>query len=173
MKRAEAFERRAFGRRRTHIRASLRIGYRVVKCTIKDISEGGALLEFEEHLDLSGRVWLSWPDQPNELVCQVRHSRNNSAGVQFVTPQALNLKPTVTPANVFKLVAITVPGDERPASGKDLVAKYRRALVDYLALAASNAAGESGSSDMVPVPVPPRELSGLRKRRWKRRPSSS
>lgn len=173
MKRAEAFERRAFGRRRTHIRASLRIGYRVVKCTIKDISEGGALLEFDEHLDLSGRVWLSWPDQPNELVCEVRHSRSNSAGVQFVKPQALNLKPAVTPANVFKLAAITVSGDERPASGKDLVAEYRRSLLDYSALAASNAGSESGSSNMVPVPLPPRDLSGLRKPRSKRRPSSS
>jgi hypothetical protein len=169
MKRAKAFERRAFGRRRTNIRANVRIGYRVVTCTIKDISEGGALLEFDEHLELSARVWLSWPDQPNELVCEVRHSRNNSAGVQFVRPQALNLKPAVTPANAFKLIAIPVPREERPAaSGKDLVAEYRRSLLHYSALAASNAAGAIGSSNTLQVPVPPRDLSGLRKRRSKR-----
>lgn len=156
MKSAEAFDRRVFGRRQTNIRASVRIGYQVVACTIKDLSEGGALLEFEEPVDLPSRVRLSWPDHPNEVICEVRHARRNTAGVQFTRPQTLSLKPAVTPADVFKTAAPATE-DRSAVSANNLVAERRRGLRQHVAAPAA-------SKVLVPSTAgtePPRDLSAL------------
>lgn len=156
MKSAEAFDRRVFGRRQTNIRASVRIGYQVVACTIKDLSEGGALLEFEEPVDLPSRVRLSWPDHPNEVICEVRHARRNTAGVQFTRPQTLSLKPAVTPADVFKTAAPATE-DRSAVSANNLVAERRRGLRQHVAAPAASkvlAPSTAGTE-------PPRDLSAL------------
>lgn len=168
MKSAQAFDRRVFGRRQTNIRANVRIGYQVVACSIKDISEGGALLEFDEPVDLPARVRLSWPDQPNEVVCEVRHVRRKSAGVQFTRPQALSLKPTVTPAEVFKSASsASTATDNRPgASANSLVAERRRNLHQTLAPTSPSAAPAPARGDHVrqasETLEPPRDLSALK-----------
>lgn len=162
MKSAEAFDRRVFGRRRTNIQASVRIGYRIVPCTIKDLSEGGALLEFETQMDLPARLWLSWPGQSNEVVCEVRHTRRNSAGVQFTRPQALNLKAAVTPAEVFRPAPAAHDEASTGASGNDLVSEHRRALRQVASASASHVGDGNGPPMAQLAPEPPRDLSALK-----------
>jgi hypothetical protein len=82
-------ERRAFGRRETAIDANVRIGHRNYACIIRDISEGGALLEFSEPVDLPSRIWLSWAQSNGEIVCEPRHTRGCRIGVQFARPIVL------------------------------------------------------------------------------------
>lgn len=156
MKSAEALDRRVFGRRHTNIRASVRIGYQVVACTIKDLSEGGALLEFDEPVDLPSRVRLSWPDHPNEVICEVRHARRNTAGVQFTRPQTLSLKPAVTPAEVFRSAA-PAPEERSAVSANNLVAERRRGLRQHAAAPASSKVAVPSAA----VTEPPRDLSAL------------
>ncbi len=168
MKSAEALDRRVFGRRQTHIRASVRIGYQVVDCTIKDLSEGGALLEFEQRIDLPARVRLSWSDHLNEVVCDVRHVRGNSAGVQFTRPQAFSLRAAVTPAETFKPAAVTAL-DERPSvTANSLVAERRRTLRQSAGEQSSaiprapSVAVRPAAPNPSPASEPPRDLSALK-----------
>lgn len=128
MKPVESFDRRGFGRRKTNISAQVRIGYRVVACTIKDLSEGGALLELAEHIELPQRLWLSWPEQKSEIACDVRHARLNLAGVQFLRPQTLTLRPALAPSDPVMAHPTPAPkSSERTNSAFDLVAERRRA----------------------------------------------
>ena len=82
-------ERRAFGRRETNIKATVRAGNCMHTCIIKDLSEGGALLEFDSHFALPSLLWLRWDDVPSEIICEVRRHHGNRAGVQFARPIAL------------------------------------------------------------------------------------
>lgn len=128
-------DRRAFGRRPTQIAASVRIGYRLQPCTIKDLSEGGALLEFPEVVELPARLWLAWSDMPNEVVCEVRHVRGRNAGVQFARPISLAIRPTSAPAEGSTSQPLPAPlprartSDARNGlSASELVAQRRNAL---------------------------------------------
>lgn len=91
-------ERRSFGRRSTNIRASVRIGYRFVPCTISDLSEGGARLELDEEVELTARLWLSWDEQPSEILCELRHQRGKTAGVQFSRPIVITARAAAEPS---------------------------------------------------------------------------
>ncbi len=91
-------ERRSFGRRSTNIRASVRIGYRLVPCTISDLSEGGARLELDGEIELPARLWLSWNEQSSEIVCELRHQRGRTAGVQFARPIVITARAAVAPS---------------------------------------------------------------------------
>lgn len=83
--RADACERRAFGRRATDTPGCVRIpGRGSLSCALRDISEGGALLAFAgETLPSAPRFWLSFADLP-EVLCDVRHRRGGFIGVEFV-----------------------------------------------------------------------------------------
>lgn len=127
-----AFERRAFGRRATDILAKVRIGYRIEPCKIRDISEGGALLEFTELPDLPQRLWLSWPDYPQEIMCELRHVRANRAGVQFARPISVSIRQTTEPQAPAAAGRRTADADAEPAAARDngaaLVAQLRAGL---------------------------------------------
>lgn len=131
MKPADNFDRRVFGRRRTDISAQVRIGYRVIQCVIKDISEGGALLEFSSVADLPARLWLSWPEHKTEILCEVRHTRRNTAGVQFSRSQTMALRPAVAPSEPLALHPTSLaaaPDRAAAANASDIVAERRRAI---------------------------------------------
>lgn len=161
MKAVETYDRRGFGRRRTDIRAQVRIGYRVIACTIKDLSEGGALLEFDEQIDLPARLWLSWPDSRSEIVCEVRHSRRNTAGVQFARSASMALRPAVPlsePAGAQLAPPLKAP--EHPhATASDIVAERRRSLRP----ATAPAAAAVKSVEALAAGEPPRDISTLMK----------
>lgn len=160
MKPAESnLDRRAFGRRPTTINANVRLGYRILTCLIKDISEGGALLEFAEDVDLPSRLWLSWADSA-EIMCEVRHQRNRRVGVQFLRPQALALRPAVAP--VLEPAAQPAPRAQAltPATrASDIVARCRNAR-------RAPAADLAGASEIIAKPVEqacetPRDVSTI------------
>ncbi len=160
MKPLASFDRRTFGRRQTDIKASVRVGYRVIPCIIKDLSEGGALLEFAEQTDLPVRLWLSWPEQKSEIVCEVRHTRRNTAGVQFTRPQQMGLRPAVEPGEQFAVIPLATPSRTvervQAATGSDLVAERRRAIRQPTALVPEPIAAV-GSAHA----EPPRDISML------------
>lgn len=85
------YERRAFGRRQTHEHAAVRIpGRPALRCTIKNISAGGALLDFGEKVFLPYSFQLYWETQRRTEVCEIKHTKGSFVGVQFVTHAAEN-----------------------------------------------------------------------------------
>jgi hypothetical protein len=159
MKPVESFDRRGFGRRQTNINAQVRIGYRVIPCTIKDLSEGGALLEFAEHTELPQKLWLSWPEQKSEIVCEVRHMRRNTAGVQFLRTQTLSLRPALEPSDPVAVQPAPPPkASERAHSAFDLVAERRRATRPVAETAPVFASPRDKPATLA---EPPRDISTL------------
>lgn len=85
LKRNDFAEKRQFGRRQTNLRAWIRVAGRPpLPCFVKNLSEGGALLECE------GGVWvpfsfrLTSEDKQIDRVCEIRHQTGGNIGVQFV-----------------------------------------------------------------------------------------
>ncbi len=83
-------ERRVFGRRQTNDHAIIRVpGRPALRCVIKNISEGGALLEFDAPV-----VWLpfnfriNWETGSRQEDCEIKHQNGNRVGVAFVVRKA-------------------------------------------------------------------------------------
>ncbi|MEQ1652104.1 MAG: PilZ domain-containing protein [Hyphomicrobium sp.] len=139
------YERRAFGRRETRLPAIVRINHRTtVSCTVRDVSEGGALLEFSEAVELPARIRLAMDSSPNDIICDVRHKRGKLAGVQFTGGNlTIALRHIVDPADPATrlpegLPTVQTENDcQRSKDLAELVARLRRSLV---ALAAANLA---------------------------------
>ena len=92
-------DRRAFGRRDTHMAATVRTAnHTYYDCVIRDISEGGALLEFPAPVQVSGRLWMSFKGSGQEIIGEVRHVQGNRAGVQFARNISLTARPIAAPA---------------------------------------------------------------------------
>lgn len=128
-------ERRAFGRRETNIKATVRAGNCMHVCFIKDLSEGGALLEFENQVTLPSLLWLRWDDVPSEIICEVRRIHGNRAGVQFARPIVLATRHNASSAEPVAKSSpqppsspARVPVRETLVRAADLVAKHRSAL---------------------------------------------
>ena len=127
-------ERRAFGRRETNIKATVRAGTSMHVCLIKDLSEGGALLEFENQVTLPSLLWLRWDDVPSEIICEVRRHHGNRAGVQFARPIVLATRHNAASAEPAAKAPLQPPSPPREpvretlARAADLVAKHRSAL---------------------------------------------
>lgn len=178
------FERRAFGRRETLLPAVVRINQRtILSCTVRDVSEGGALLEFPEVAELPPRIRLTIGGSVNEIICDVRHQRENRAGVQFACgPMAIALRQIVVPADPATRVQHPAAIDERftdtgggPQVAMQLIAQLRkaRAIVrDDEAVALIVAANDDVPRDMSaliksismaeaaqPAAGPPREMA--------------
>lgn len=78
-------DRRAFGRRPTNLHAVIHIPRRPpIRCVVKDISEGGALLELAGAASLPMRISLVWDGSGVEARCEVRHVSGTRVGVQFI-----------------------------------------------------------------------------------------
>lgn len=92
-------DRRAFGRRDTNLAGLVRLSNHVThECVIRDISEGGALLEFPAPVNLSGRLRLSFGGTNQEIICEARHARGTRVGVQFVRNISLAARPVAEPS---------------------------------------------------------------------------
>jgi hypothetical protein len=77
-------ERRQFGRRRTVWHAWVKVAGRDREpCVVRNISEGGALLEFEGAVPAAGRLILIIDTLDFELPCHVRHRSQTGLGVNF------------------------------------------------------------------------------------------
>ena len=78
-------ERRQFGRRKTNTRAWIypENGGRIA-CIVRNISEGGALLEIEPGVELPGAFEIRIESEDLRADCEVRHRTAKGAGVYFV-----------------------------------------------------------------------------------------
>lgn len=54
-------------------------------CVIRDISRGGALLEFQEKIVPPYRFNLRIAGKVNEILCEIRHQGRHGIGVRFVS----------------------------------------------------------------------------------------
>ena len=75
---------RRFGRRRALIHACIvnKNGHRI-PCIVRNISEGGALLEVDEPLQLPNKLLLRIESDGFEADCDVRHRTSHAIGVNF------------------------------------------------------------------------------------------
>jgi len=85
LKRTDYAEKRRFGRRQTYIRAWIKISGRPsVACIVRDLSEGGALIECEEETWLPYSFRVIAEDKSIDRVCEIRHQNGNRTGVEFM-----------------------------------------------------------------------------------------
>lgn len=130
-------EKRAFGRRETSIGAVVRDGHRIYDCIIRDLSEGGALLEFNSRPDLSTRFWLRWEGMSSDIVCEVRHVNGHRAGVQFSRPIVLKQRPAVAAAELVAPQRGPVRGGNERAKAALALLAAQKARQDATRQAAS------------------------------------
>jgi PilZ domain len=128
-------DRRAFGRRPTNQHAMAHIvGRAPLRCAVRDISEGGALLEFGEPVLLRNRLRLVWEGTGQQAECEVRHVQGAKAGVQFICPNGPRIARESIAAGAAKLDDVSMP-PLAPAPAREetghaaglLVNKFRQA----------------------------------------------
>ena len=82
-------EKRQFGRRKTHVRAWIKVAGRPpVACIVHDTSQGGALLETQDKAWLPFSFRLVSEDRSINRVCEIRHQNGTRVGVEFVSEAA-------------------------------------------------------------------------------------
>jgi hypothetical protein len=87
-------ERRAFGRRQTSDHAIVRVqGRPSMRCVVKNISEGGALLDFGAEVWLPYNFQLVWETGGREEACEIKHRNGPFVGVLFQTTK--DVRPPV------------------------------------------------------------------------------
>jgi hypothetical protein len=85
LKRTDYAEKRQFGRRQTNIRAWIKVtGRPSIPCTVRDISQGGALLECDEEVWLPYSFRVMAEHGVIDSVCEIRHQNGRKFGVEFV-----------------------------------------------------------------------------------------
>jgi hypothetical protein len=78
-------ERRQFGRRQTNVHGWIVLdGKRRLPCIVRNVSEGGALLELDVPKSLPFWFNLVVECKGFEARCEIRHSNETSLGVRFV-----------------------------------------------------------------------------------------
>ena len=81
-------DRRQFGRRMSYAHGVVTIAGRPpAHCLLRDISGGGALLEFAEDVWLPFRFRLTIDTMGIETYCEIRHQRDNRVGAMFVADE--------------------------------------------------------------------------------------
>ena len=91
-----AADRRAFGRRPTHLHAIVYArGLRPIRCVVKDMSEGGARFELSESFRLPFTIRVVWEGSALEAVCEVRHQRDTTVGAMFIDGQGPKIVNTI------------------------------------------------------------------------------
>jgi PilZ domain len=84
---AQSAERRQFGRRKTYVHAIIKArGRSAMPCVMRDVSEGGALLEVSHPEWLPPRFRLIIEANGFEGDCEVVHRAEDSVGVRFAAP---------------------------------------------------------------------------------------
>lgn len=88
LKLIQTHDRREFGRRKADVIAWINVrGEPARRCTVLNVSEGGALIEFTGTDRLPDRFNLTL-DSGLKLECDVRHRRGSTVGVEFVITEA-------------------------------------------------------------------------------------
>jgi hypothetical protein len=78
-------ERRQFGRRNTCLHGwVIREGRPKIACLVRNVSEGGALLEFQVPKGMPFRFTLAIGSKGFQAECEARHQTENWMGVRFV-----------------------------------------------------------------------------------------
>ena len=100
-------ERRAFGRRQTEEHAIVRVaGSPPIRCVIRNISDGGALLDFGEPVWLPFTFRLLWEGTKREETSETKHQNGGRLGVSFIAKQAADLsKPMLSVNDVSPWIA--------------------------------------------------------------------
>lgn len=94
-------ERRAFGRRESCIRAVVHIAGRpALYAIVRNYSQGGALIELPEAVDVAGQVRLVIDTHGVDVFCEVRHCNGINMGVRFQTAVAVDSLATAAGAPV-------------------------------------------------------------------------
>lgn len=101
-------ERREFGRRACRVKARAFVaGYVPVPCTLLDLSEGGALIAFEQAVGSVGQTFrIEIEDSMLQAVCETRHVSGRQIGVRFARRsegQALVMHFSAFPAGISPL----------------------------------------------------------------------
>ncbi len=77
-------ERRQFGRRATTVHAFIDVAARPgVACVVRNLSEGGALIELFQATELPGAIGLRLPNTKIIIDCEVVRTTGNKLGVRF------------------------------------------------------------------------------------------
>ena len=77
-------ERRGFGRRHSNDHAIVRVqGRPPVRCTVKNISDTGALLDFGAEVWLPYNFRLAWEVGTRSEECEIKHRNGQFVGVFF------------------------------------------------------------------------------------------
>ena len=121
------FDRRAFGRRRSCIHATLFVpGRPASPCVVRNFSAAGAQIELSEVLEPPFRVRLRLDAKGDAIDCEVRHVRGLRMGVSFVSAGAGDELARVLGGVVRKRKqrVLPAPGSMPRVSGNEL----RRAL---------------------------------------------
>lgn len=80
-------DRRQFGRRHAHVHAVIAArGRPVVPCVMRDVSEGGALLEVAHPEWLPSRFRLVVEAYRLEVDCEIMRRTETAVGVRFAVP---------------------------------------------------------------------------------------
>mgnify|MGYP000996670244 CR=1 FL=1 len=85
LKKTDFTEKRQFGRRPTSMRAWAKVGGRPPQpCIVRDLSDGGALIEFDAPVWLPFSFRLTSETGEIDRVCEIRHQSERRFGVEFV-----------------------------------------------------------------------------------------
>jgi len=106
-------EKRQFGRRESAIHAVAMFGGRTAHCIVRNFSEGGALLEFNDSVTPPFRFRLIIEAKNVDVECEVRHQGKHGVGVSFGDGCAsglLNNQPATA-----KPVEVREPAVEAPS----------------------------------------------------------
>ncbi|WP_188311966.1 PilZ domain-containing protein [Salinarimonas soli] len=80
----ETDNRRESARKRLGAPALVRLGHRILRCSVKDISRTGAMLLFDEEVELPPDFTMSFGERPGTpRFCTVMWQNGRSAGVSF------------------------------------------------------------------------------------------
>ncbi len=93
-------ERRAFGRRETQEHAVVRIAGRPpLRCVVRNVSQGGALLDFGQDVWLPFQFRLLWEGSKREELCDIKHQNGTRIGVSFVAHEHKDIDTRVLSVN--------------------------------------------------------------------------
>ena len=82
-------ERRHFGRRQTCVHGIISArGRSAIPCVMRDVSEGGALLEVDRPEWLPSRFRLIVEANGFNVECEIAHRTDNAVGVRFAVPMS-------------------------------------------------------------------------------------
>ena len=139
-------ERREFGRRPCAVRGMATVsGHAPIACTLRDVSEGGALISFTETPPPGRCVRITIDGSQFQAVCEVRHTRGLDMGVRFtrrsdgdticrLIQASVMTRPVSAAACPIVPVAIEAAVLAAPVVPRADILELRRDMVDYAKL---------------------------------------